>query len=222
MKPSIILAIALATLSSLQISMAAPIQAQFTAIVTSTSHTAGIPPIGAGIQGVITFDYDPSSYSLANDCGPFCTSYFYSTSPHHFTVNLGSSVISTPYTGLAVSDNTTFLDPLAPAKDAIDFATKSQGTGYTLVLNGPSSSFSGTAIPSLAVLTALGQEGYFYITSPTFDNLLTARVNSFFISSVPEPSVALLLAFGIATLLGMKSLSRRVAEPKNYMVPFTA
>ncbi len=214
MKPSTIFAIALAMSSGLQNSTAESLQAKFSAIVTSTSAISGLPPVGTEIQGAITFDYDPASYSLANDCGPACTSYFYSAASYQYFVNLGSSAITSPYTGLAVSDNTPLLDPLAPAQDFIEFATKSQSVGYNLTLSGPSSSFSGTAIPSREALTALGQDGYFYITSPSFNNLLTAKVNSFSVSSVPEPSSVLLLALGIVAILAMNQRSRHIATPK--------
>lgn len=215
MKPSTALATALATLFSLQSSIAAPLQAQFTAIVTSTSSISGLPPIGTEVHGAITFDYDPTSYSLTNDCGAVCASYLYSTSPYEYFVHLGSSEIAVQYTGLAVSDNTTILDPLAPAKDLIEFAMKSQSVGYNLVLSGASSSFSGTAIPSIEALTALGQEGYFYITGPSFNNLLTAKVNSFSILPVPEPSTATLVALGIAAYLSMNLRSRRIEKAQS-------
>lgn len=211
MQPSTILAIALATSSVLQTSKAEPIQAQFTAIVTSTSAIPELPAIGTTIRGAIKFNYEPASYSLANDCGPTCTSYLYESVPYQYLVDLASSSITTQYAGLAVSDDTTILDPLSQAKDVVEFATKFQAVGYNLILSGPSSSFSGTAIPSIEVLTALGQEGYFFITSPSFDNLLAAKISSFSISPVPEPATVLLLSLGIVAILGMSGRSRHIA-----------
>lgn len=175
---------------------AEPVTLSFTAEVRNT--TTGYPDPGSFISGTFLFDRDPGTYVASSSADGM--DYWYGDAKYGMEVRFpsGSPDLSSSGGGISVADH--YLYTPEPT-DLAFFGTKRNGITYALMLFGPDTSFSGNALPSDDWLSHGWTEGYFMLQDSFHaGSVLSARLTSFTVSTVPEPSTLVLLLAGLGAL----------------------
>lgn len=216
---------ALSAMGTVQLSQAAPITVNFSAVVTVTE--VGAPDVGSTIQGSVTLGDVPSSSTFwpsPADCPTSNCSveadFLFDTAPSQFRVDFGGKVITSSSVVLMLSENTLFLDnPDRPIEfvqgDLLFLGTKVNGRTYTLGwLMRDDQALSGVSLSDgISLLSQMPQGGMFSSFEPGASPLgLQARVTSLSVTTVPEPSTAILLALGLGGAMTVATRRRHASH----------
>lgn len=180
--------------------IAATYTVNYSGVVQATNGSS-MPPLGGAIDGTIILDDDPLVYAPATGApqGPNYFAYQLSGPPYGSSIVLPSSTFSAPIVSVEVFDNDLSLLGVSESGDAIALSAKIDGLSYTLLLRGSASSFSGTAVPSPALLSSFWDSARLFAKDSTLQSF-NANVASLAVSPVPEPQVFSLFALGLGCL----------------------
>ena len=199
---------------------AAPTTVTFSAVTESVIPGTGFPEVGTTITGAVTFDYDLSPLSIYKpDSLPSYTGYEYAGAPILWTAVLEGTTFSHPYLGVEVFDNDSQTFPSLGLTDAVLFSTKRANVSYSLQLFGPTTSFSGSGIPSAGTLEGFWNSGVLLIndynrvgdfTGLEGFTVLSASVSSISVSAVPEPQAYAMMFFGVGLVVALVRRHKQV------------
>ena len=193
--------------------LAAPVSAatyrvDYSGIVGQSSGSS-MPPLGSELFGNLILDDDPLAYSPAEGTTqtPNYIAYQLIGPPYESSITLPSTAFSTSFISVEVFDNDLSLLGMSEPGDAIALSAKRDGFSYILLLRGPASTFSGTSVPSPALIGSSWASAVVFAWDSSLQSF-SANVTALSVSPVPEPAVQALFVLGLACL----ALRRRARD----------
>jgi hypothetical protein len=175
----------------------------YTGVVTNSSGASIMPVVGAPVQGSVLFDSDENNYAvIAEPPGyPNYAAYEIFGPPYYSSIQAPPRNALSTQLDVEILDNDLSLLGISGSGDIVAFSTKRNGFSYSILLQGPETSFSGTSIPSSNIISS------FFVSAFLIgrDDIVTgsnfrASIATVTISAVPEVSTAALFACGAMVL----------------------
>ena len=192
-------------LSAATAAMAVPVEIVYSGVITRTSGGADAPAMGSTVSGRVVFDDESTPYSpcVGAPQTPQYQSRCLSGAPYSSSLQTSLTTVWRDSVALEVFDNDLTPAGISTPGDLITFSARQGPIFYSLMLLGPVSTYSGTALPTISQLDELLAGALVYGAGSSLPNsnpAFEATLTSFSVSVVPEPAPMVALLLGVAVV----------------------